>query len=753
MKNLKMAQKLALLVTLLLLITVVVASVGIYQLSEFNSRMQQVVNVTAKALENAFKVRNRILQVIRHEKSSVLSTDDNESIRFAELAKGQIKEANDFRIALTNYLDKALYNQERGKLDEFNRHWDEFQRVQENLLKISVQNTNSKAWRLIDGELTKKLGEILGISHDIIKSADNEARTAEQAKDIGKLMRALRRHQTASRMIEKANKLKLLLIAHNVETEEVDMNKLDSEILQLQEQLRKTLDDIAETVDEKDRGDARRLNGLLQEAFLVGDQIRKYSHTNSTTLSTNMSLAEATRSANDCDTAMGKLVDSLTGRYEDDKKAVEAAYSMALLEIGLVTVLGIVVGGVLGYAIERGIGGPLKLALANLRRMADGDLSQRLNLERGDEIGEITKALDGFSLNMSGLLGQVGQVADNLAKSSGELQKLAGDMMAQSEETTTQASTVATGTEEMTATIQSMAGASEQLNMNVTSVSSASEEISVNVKGISEAAEGASQTVASLAKSIEEINHSLQMVAREAREGSEMTDKAREFVDSANKTLTALDHAADEITKVTDTIKSFAVQTNLLALNATIEATAAGDAGKGFAVVASEIKELAQQSARSAGEIANRIDEVRRGSRQAVSSMREVIVKIGEVSTSAGRISDSVANQTETARGISRHVGEANQNVSRIATAIREVARGANDTARNTSEAATGTRSLSQGAAEAARVAQSIASNIHGVSEASRLGARSATAVHGSSVELGDLAEAMRKSIRQFKLN
>jgi methyl-accepting chemotaxis protein len=753
MKNLKMAQKLALLVSLLLLITLVVAGVGIYQLSEFNSRMQQIVKVTAKALENAFKLRNRILQVVRFEKSSVLTTEDGESIRFAEMAKGQIKEGNEFRATLSNLLDKALYNQERVILDEFNRSWDEFQRIQDKLLKLSVQNSNSKAWRLIDGELTKKLVEISAICHDIDKSADIEAKAAEQGKDIGKLMRAMRRHQAASRMQDHLDKLKLLLIAHNMETDELDMTKLDAEVLQIHDRLRKTLEDVAETVDEKDRADARRVNGLLQEAFLVGDQIRKFSHTNSTALSTNMSLAEATQGANACDAAMGKLVDSLTGRYEEDRKLVEAAYMTAIVEIAAISILGIIVGGVLGYAIERGIGGPLKLALANLRRMADGDLSQRLNLERGDEIGEITKALDGFSLNMSGLLGQIRQVADNLAKSSGDLQKLAGDMMAQSEETTTQASTVATGTEEMTATIQSMAGASEQLNMNVTSVSSASEEISVNVKGISEAAEGASQTVASLAKSIEEINHSLQMVAREAREGSEMTDKARKFVDSANQTLTALDHAADEITKVTDTIKSFAVQTNLLALNATIEATAAGEAGKGFAVVASEIKELAQQSARSAGEIANRIDEVRRGSRQAVSSMREVIVKIGEVSTSAGRISESVASQTETARGISRHVGEANQNVSRIATAIREVARGANDTARNTSEAATGTRSLSQGAAEAARVAQSIATNIHGVSEASRLGARSATTVHGSSVELGDLAEAMRKSIRQFKLN
>lgn len=752
MKNLSMAWKLAVLVSMLLLITIVVAGVGAFKLSLFNSRTRQMVDVTSKALEHAFKVRNRILQVIRHEKSSVLTQDDGESARFADLARGQIKEANDFRASLAQVLDKASYAQERSQLDDFNRHWDEFRRVQEKLLAIAVLNSNIKAWKIIEGDLARNLEEIGAFCRDQQKSAEADGRASDLAKDASKGLKALRRHQAASRLQDATDKLRLILVSHNLATDDQEMNNLDRDVHELQGRISKSIDEVAELAEDKDRADIGRAREKSRIAQGLADEVRRLSHANSTALSSSLSLGEATRAANACDEQMGGLIDSLGKRLEADKAEVDDSYRTALIGIGAVTVAGIVIGIGLGLGIERGIGNPLKMVLANLQRMAAGDLTQRLNLDRRDEIGEMTRALDGVSDHLAGLMGKVASVAENLARSSGQLQKLAGDMMAQSEETTTQASTVAAGTEEMTATIQSMAGASEQLNMNVTSVSSASEEISVNVKGISDAAEGASQTVASLAKSIEEINQSLQLVAREAREGSEMTEKARTMVESANQTLTALDHAADEITKVTDTIKGFALQTNLLALNATIEATAAGEAGKGFAVVAAEIKELAQQSARSANEIATRIDDVRRGSRQAVSSMGGVIVKIGEVSTSAGRISGSVASQTETAAGIKRHVGEANQNVSRIATAIREVARGANDTARNTSEAAAGTRNLSQGAAEAARVVQTIATNIHGVSEASRLGARSATAVHASSAELGELAEAMRQAVRQFKL-
>lgn len=67
----------------------------------------------------------------------------------------------------------------------------------------------------------------------------------------------------------------------------------------------------------------------------------------------------------------------------------------------------------------------------------------------------------------------------------------------------------------------------------------------------------------------------------------------------------ALENAkvVEQIGVLAESIMGITSQTNLLALNASIEAARAGEAGKGFAVVADEIRNLAEQSASTVGNI------------------------------------------------------------------------------------------------------------------------------------------------------
>ncbi len=179
-------------------------------------------------------------------------------------------------------------------------------------------------------------------------------------------------------------------------------------------------------------------------------------------------------------------------------------------------------------------------------------------------------------------------------------------------------------------------------------------------------------------------------VAKEASEGSEKCSEAYRMSKDASEAIHNLNRAAADITKVTDTIKTIALQTNLLALNATIEATAAGDAGKGFAVVAGEIKELANQSGRSAEEIARMIQGVQDQTRKTVEVIQSVAGIFCDVDQSSTRISASVAKQTETASRLAISVTQASNGVAEIARSLSEVGKGMSELSRNAAEAATG---------------------------------------------------------------
>jgi len=360
--------------------------------------------------------------------------------------------------------------------------------------------------------------------------------------------------------------------------------------------------------------------------------------------------------------------------------------------------------------------------LANF--IAGGDLSQRLDMKRKDEIGNMAMALDNSCKNLSDMIIQIKGNAATLSTSSEEMSTVSAQMAAAAEEMSTQSSSVAGTTEQMSAGINSMAAAAG--------------EMSVNIQGVSATAEEMSQNMNAVAAAIEEMSTSIQAVAGRTQEGSDIAAKAAEVSASTTDTMNALGGAAKEIGQVTGLIKRIAEQTNLLALNATIEAASAGDAGKGFAVVANEIKELANQSAIAAEDIARRIEGVQSSSDEAAKAIASVTDIINKINTSSLEITKTVQQQSAAATEISGNVQQAKTGVNHIASTMTEIARGAND--------------VSHSAAETAKGVNEVSANIQAVSQSVRDSSIGSQQVNASAGELAQLATHIQEMVGRFKV-
>jgi methyl-accepting chemotaxis protein len=390
----------------------------------------------------------------------------------------------------------------------------------------------------------------------------------------------------------------------------------------------------------------------------------------------------------------------------------------------IISVISLVAAVLISWAIASSIASPVARVVELSNAMAKGDLSQRLDMSRRDEIGNMATALDDSCKNLSEMIRQIRDNADMLAGSSEEMSVVATEMASSADEMTSQAGTAEGATEEMSANINAIATATEQMSANVHTVSSTAEEMSRNVNAV--------------ASSVEQMSMTLNDVAAGVRKGLDTAGRATETSESATKTMSLLGKAAVDIGEVTALIKRIAEQTNLLALNATIEAASAGDAGKGFAVVANEIKELAHQSGQAAEDISRRIQGVQANTQEAVKAIADVSEIINSMNESSGMIAKSVEQQKAMANEIAGNIRQTSMGVNDIASSIAETSQGAND--------------IANSAAEAARGVTAVSSNVQQVSKAAGVSNAGARKVTASAGKLAKMAGQLQEMVGRFKV-
>jgi methyl-accepting chemotaxis protein len=302
------------------------------------------------------------------------------------------------------------------------------------------------------------------------------------------------------------------------------------------------------------------------------------------------------------------------------------------------------------------------------RQIQAGDLSGRLRLERGDEIGQLGNALD----NMADSLSERARLAEAIAE---------GDLTCEV--------TLASDKDVLGRALSNM---TDHLNNILGQINGASEQIDAGSGQVSDTSQDLSQGATEQASAIEEIGASLNELSSRTQNNADNAVTASQLATTARnaahdgsthmqqmvKAMQEINESGQNISKIIKTIDEIAFQTNLLALNAAVEAARAGQQGKGFAVVAEEVRNLAARSAKAASETAELIEgSVKKGengteiANSTARALEEVVSGIGKTADLVHEIATSSREQAEGLAQINNGISQIDQ-VTQRNTAVAE---------------------------------------------------------------------------------
>ena len=337
----------------------------------------------------------------------------------------------------------------------------------------------------------------------------------------------------------------------------------------------------------------------------------------------------------------------------------------------LLTLIAVAISLALAYFLVRRIIDPLRRLTHVANRVVAGDLTQKVDVDSDDEIGEMASAF-------GKMLGKL-QEAVSALQDSVKLLKEAGNDLSVS--TSEQGETI---TKQATALQETQVTAQE-------------------IKQTSLLAAQKAEAVLKLTEQADEVSASGEQALESTLGG--LTD-IRSQVDEIAQKIAQLSERTAQIGGITQTVKDLADQSNMLALNAAIEAVRSGEHGKGFAVVAREIRSLADQSIQATNRVREILEDISGSIRGAVAITERGSQKIegglGQVKQSGEnlrQLSNIVKDNSSAVRQIAAAVSQQNAGITQIFSAVTDQTKMMDETMRRleqTTQAASVLKDLSQ---------------------------------------------------------